>query len=75
MYFEKVRSALAKQFEIDPETITAETNLIDDLGADSLDVLQMLMLIEDTKGITIPDEDLADFRTVGDVASYLEQHA
>ena len=39
MYFEKIRDALAQQFELDPETITAETNLIDDLGADSLDVV------------------------------------
>ncbi len=73
--FEYVCTILADQLGLNAADITAESKLVDDLGADSLDVLQMLMLIEDTKGITIPDEDLADFRTVGDVASYLEQHA
>ncbi|MBQ6031112.1 MAG: acyl carrier protein [Oscillospiraceae bacterium] len=73
--FEYVCKILADQLGLNAVDITAESKLVDDLGADSLDVLQMLMLIEDTKGITIPDEDLADFRTVGDVASYLEQHA
>ena len=73
--FEYVCKILADRLGLNAADITAESKLVDDLGADSLDVLQMLMLIEDTKGITIPDEDLADFRTVGDVASYLEQHA
>lgn len=73
--FEYVCKILSDQLGLNAADITADSKLVDDLGADSLDVLQMLMLIEDTKGITIPDEDLADFRTVGDVASYLEQHA
>ena len=45
MYFEKIRDVLAKQFELDPETITAETNLIDDIGADSLDVVELIMVL------------------------------
>ena len=49
MYFEKVRDALAAQFELDPEKITMETNLIDDLGADSLDVVELIMNIEDAQ--------------------------
>ena len=53
MLFETVRDNLAKQFEIDPETITAETNIIDDLGADSLDVVELIMSLEDSFGITI----------------------
>ena len=73
MYFEKVRNALAHQFELDPETITAETNLIDDLGADSLDVVELIMSLEDEFGIAISDEDAAQLYTVGRIVEYLEK--
>ena len=72
MYFEKIRDALAQQFEMDPENITMDTNLIDDLGADSLDVVELIMSLEDEYGITIPDDAAADLVTVGKIAEYLE---
>ncbi len=72
MLFEHVRNALAKQFEIDPETITAETNLIDDLGADSLDVVELMMFIEESFDLAIPDDVLHTFHTVGDVVTYVD---
>ena len=72
MYFEKVRNALAQQFEMDPETITTDTNLIDDIGADSLDVVELIMSLEDEFGITISDEDAANLYTVGRIVDYLE---
>ena len=72
MYFEKVRDALAQQFEMDPENITMETNLIDDLGADSLDVVELIMSLEDEFGISISDEDAAQVYTVGRIVDYLE---
>ncbi len=72
MYFEKVRNALAQQFELDPETVTMETNLIDDLGADSLDVVELIMSLEDEFGVTISDEDAAQLYTVGRIVDYLE---
>ncbi|MCR5089778.1 MAG: acyl carrier protein [Oscillospiraceae bacterium] len=72
MYFEQVRNALAQQFELDPETITPDTNLIDDLGADSLDVVELIMSLEDEFGISISDEDAANLITVGRIVDYLE---
>ena len=73
MYFENVKAALAKQFEIDHESITADTNLIDDLGADSLDVVELIMSLEDLFGITISDEDAAQLHTVSRIVDYLEK--
>ena len=73
MYFEKVRSALAKQFEMDPQTITMDTNLIDDIGADSLDVVELIMSLEDEFGIAISDEDAAQLYTVRRIVEYLEK--
>ena len=72
MFFEKVREALAQQFELDPETITLDTNLIDDLGADSLDVGELIMSLEDEFGVSISDDDAAQLYTVGRIVEYLE---
>ena len=73
MTFEKIRDALANQLEIDSATITAETDIIDDLGADSLDVVELMMFIEDEYGLVIPDEALHSFHTVGDVVAYVDK--
>lgn len=73
MIFENVRDALAHQFEIDPETITMDTSLVDDLGADSLDVVELIMSLEDLFGISITDEDAAQLDTVRKIVDYLER--
>lgn len=73
MYFEQIRDVLANQFEIDPESITMETNLIDDIGADSLDVVELIMSLEDNYGIAISDEDAAELYTVRRIIEYLEK--
>ena len=73
MYFEKVRDALAAQFELDPDKITMETNLIDDLGADSLDVVELIMNIEDEFGVSISDEEAANLVTVQRIVDFLEK--
>ena len=73
MIFENVRDALAQQFEIDPETITMDTSLIDDLGADSLDVVELIMSLEDLFGITISDDEAAHLTTVRKIVDYLEK--
>ena len=71
--FEKVKSVLAQQFELDPESITMDTNLIDDLGADSLDVVELIMSLEDEFGIAISDNVAAQLYTVGRIVDYLEK--
>ncbi len=73
MIFEKVQAALASQFEMDPESITMDTNLIDDIGADSLDVVELIMSLEDEFGIAISDEDAAQLYTVRRIVEYLEK--
>lgn len=73
MTFETVRDTLAKQFDIDPESITMDTNLIDDIGADSLDVVELIMSLEDTYDIQISDDDAANLVTVQKIVEYLDQ--
>ena len=68
-----VRDALAQQFEVEADTITLDTNLIDDLGADSLDVVELIMSLEDMFGISITDEDAAQLYTVSRIVEYLEK--
>ena len=70
--FEQVRQLLAHQFEVDENTITMDTNIADDLGADSLDVVELVMSIEDAFGITI---EAAELTTVRQVVDYLEKNA
>ena len=73
MIFENVQKALAEQFEMDAEAITMDTNLIDDLGADSLDVVELIMSLADMYGISINDEDAAQLVTVRRIVEYLEK--
>ena len=72
--FEDLKKILDEQLRLNGMEITKESRIKEDLGADSLDVLQMLMTIEEEHGITIPDDELASFETVGDILSYLEKN-
>ena len=72
--FEKIRDLLSEQLDIPADSITPESDIIDDLEADSLTVLDMVMTLEDEFDIEIPDEDVEKLRTVGSVVSYVEDH-
>ena len=73
MYFEKVRDISAKQFDIEPGTITMTSRLIDDLKADSLDIVELIMDLEQEFNIEIPDEELPKVQTVADIVGYLDK--
>ena len=73
--FDEVKAILAKQLRRDPEQITLDSDIKKDLGADSLDILQLLMRMEDDYGIVIPDQELAGFKTVGDVVAFLDKQS
>jgi acyl carrier protein len=70
--FEELVAILCDQLPLNAADITMESRIKDDLGADSLDVLQLLMTLEEEKGITIPDDVLPNLKTVGDIVSYIE---
>ena len=71
--FEKVQSMLADALNISADKISPNSKILDDLGADSLDVVELLSRLEDEFGITIPDEDVETLVTVGDVAAEIEK--
>jgi len=70
---ERIIEVLAKQLRIDASEITDSSNIMEDLGADSLDLVEILMTLESEMGITISDEDALTLKTVGDVTEYLER--
>jgi acyl carrier protein len=69
-----IKEILAKQLKVDVDTIDENTNIVADLGADSLDVVEMLMTIEEEYDVVVPDEVVTTFVTVGDVARYVESN-
>ena len=70
---EQIIDLLAKQFRIDPASLDADTNIVEDLGADSLEIVDMLMAIEENFGITVSDEEAMTLKTVRDVADFIEE--
>ncbi len=72
--FEKVKAILVEQLSVDEDIVTPDARISDDLGADSLDVMELLMTLEDEYGIFIPDEELASFETVSDIVTYMEKN-
>lgn len=74
MVLDKMKDILVEQLECDPEDITTESLLVDDLGADSLDAIDIVMSVEDTFKVEVPDEIIEKIETVGDIVNYIEDH-
>ena len=74
MVFENVKKMIAKQLKVDEAAITKNSRLVEDLKADSANVMVMIMDLEDNYGIIIEDDQIMNLKTVGDVVKYIEAH-
>ena len=74
MVLEKVKKILSEQFDVEEEKITADTSIINDLGADSLDVVDLLMSIEDEFEVEVPDDEIENIKTVEDLVKYIDNN-
>lgn len=72
--FEKIKEIIAEKLSIKEDDITMESSFVDDLNADSLDLVELMMALEDELETEIPDEEAEKFNTVGDVVNYLKNH-
>jgi acyl carrier protein len=72
---DKVKEIIAKELEVDAKQLVPEAKFIEDLGADSLDIVELVMALEEEFGVDIPDEDADKLKTVGDAMKYLQEHA
>lgn len=70
--YEKVRSIIAEQLGIKTETVSEESDVINDLGADSIDIVQLLMAMENEFGVTVSEDDADNLKTVGDIVSLID---
>ena len=75
MTFEELKNVIVDTLNADEEKVTMEASLADDLQADSLDAVELNMAIEEAFGVSIPDEELPNMKTVGDIYNYLTQNA
>jgi acyl carrier protein len=71
----KVKEIIINELGVDPEKVTSDASFVEDLGADSLDTVELVMAFEEEFGVDIPDEDAEQMRTVGDAIRYLKEHA
>ncbi len=75
MVMDKVKRILSEQFDVDMSDLTDNTNIEEDLGADSVEVIDLLMSLEDEFDVEIPDEAIDEIRTVGELTAYIEEHS
>ncbi len=73
MSFEKVKALLVEELDLDENEVTLESNIREDLGADSLDMVDLIMSIEDAFDIKVEESDTASIKTVGDIVGYIEK--
>lgn len=74
MVFEKIREIICEQLELEESNVTLDSVLLEDLGADSLDLVDLVMTFEDEFDMEIPDEELENIKTVGDIVRFIEEH-
>ena len=74
MVFEKVREILMEQLDVEEDAVTMEANIVDDLKADSLDLVDLLMALEDEFDVEVPDEEVENIKTVRNLVRYVEAH-
>src|SRR5213596_1367167 len=72
---EKVKDIIVEQLGVNPEQVTPQASFIEDLGADSLDIVELVMAFEEEFGVEVPDEDAEKLQTVGDVINYIKERA
>ena len=72
---DRVKEIIAKELEVDVKQLAPEAKFIEDLGADSLDIVELVMALEEEFGLDIPDEEADKLKTVGDAMKYLQEHA
>lgn len=72
--FDKVKDIIAKQLSVKPEEVKNDSNIAEELGADSLDLVEILMSLEDEFGISIPDEAIPEIKTINDVVAFIEKN-
>lgn len=72
MVFEKIKDIIVEQLDVEDDAVTMEASITEDLGADSLDVVDLVMSIEESFDVEIPDEEVENIKTVGDIVKYIE---
>lgn len=74
MVFEKIREILMEQLDVEEDAVTMEASITNDLGADSLDIVDLVMSLEEEFDCEIPDDEIENIKTVGDIVRYIEEH-
>ncbi|MEF9865169.1 MAG: acyl carrier protein [Oscillospiraceae bacterium] len=75
MIFDRIREIICEQLELDEERVTMNSDIINDFEADSLDIVDLIMSLEDEFGLEVPDEEVENFRIVGDIVHYVEENS
>lgn len=75
MVFERIREIICDQLDLEEDKVTMDSDIMEDFEADSLDVVDLVMSTEDEFGLEVPDDQIENFRTVGDVVRYIEENS
>ena len=75
MVFERIREIICDQLDLEEDKVTMDSDIMEDFEEDSLDVVDLVMSIEDEFGLEVPDDQIENFRTVGDVVRYIEENS